>query len=232
MTIRMRGARAGGFTLLEVMITLFVIGVGLLSVAGLQTLSKKSNFDAMQRTIAAALAQDLIERIRTNPSQGAGYLTDPVSGISGANAPAAPGVDCNTANSSAPACTPSQVVSFDLYQWSRALFGLVESVTTGSGASASTIYTGGLSEPTACIVNPSAPCGIYTVTIVWRGITPVAQATSADAGTAVATSCGTGPNNPYVPPSPADSGKTMRRVMVVQTVIDDHMNTCASPSVR
>lgn len=214
-----------GFSLLEVMITVFVIAVGLLSVAGLQAIAKQSNFDSVQRTVAAALAQDLIERIRANPGQGASYVTDATNGISESNVPSAPGVDCSTGSASSSVCTPAQLVAFDRYQWSRALLGRVETVNSGSGPSATTDYVGGLSEPTACVVNATAPCGLYTITIVWRGITPQPVASASESGTAVSTSCGTN-NTAYVPTSSADSAKTLRRVLVVQTVIDDRSGSC------
>lgn len=218
--------RQQGFSLLEIMITVFVIAVGLLSIAGLQAIAKKSNFDSIQRTTAAALAQDLIERIRANPGQGAAYVTDATNGISASNAPAAPGVDCSTGSASSRVCTPAQLVAFDRYQWSQALLGRVEMISSGSGPSATTDYVGGLSEPTACVVNATAPCGLYTITLVWRGITPQPLASAAEAGTAVSTSCGAN-NTAYVPTSSADSDKTLRRVLVVQTVIDDRSGSCS-----
>ena len=46
----------GGFTLLEVMIALLIFGVGLLSVAALQGVSKRANYEALQRTTASYLA--------------------------------------------------------------------------------------------------------------------------------------------------------------------------------
>ena len=47
--------RARGFTLIEVLVTVFVMGVGLLALAGLQIIAKKASFDAAQRTLAAML---------------------------------------------------------------------------------------------------------------------------------------------------------------------------------
>jgi len=38
--------RARGFTLIEVLVTVFVMGVGLLALAGLQIIAKKASFDA------------------------------------------------------------------------------------------------------------------------------------------------------------------------------------------
>jgi len=58
-----------GFTLLEVMITLVVFAIGMLGMAAMQVISKKNNFDAAQRTAATALAYDIVERMRANPTQ-------------------------------------------------------------------------------------------------------------------------------------------------------------------
>ena len=186
-------ARQAGFTLIEVMITVFIAAVGLLSVAGLQALSKKSNFDAIQRTQAAALGQDLIERMRANPGRGADYLTDASNGISSASLPATPATACTVGSSGGtPRCTPAQVVAFDLYEWSRALFGDVERV----GDSAA----GGLSEPTACITNASAPCGVYTVAIAWRASRRCRRPIRTIAAT-----------RPTIPAAPATAPTTIRR---------------------
>ncbi|MGH8598331.1 MAG: type IV pilus modification protein PilV [Gammaproteobacteria bacterium] len=58
-----------GFTLLEVLISVFVLSIGLLGIAGLQMTSKRTNYEAVQRTNATMLAQELLERIRANTPQ-------------------------------------------------------------------------------------------------------------------------------------------------------------------
>ena len=215
---------ATGFTLIEVMITVFVVAVGLLGVAGLQAYAKKSNFDAVQRTQAAALAQDLIERIRANPSQGAAYRTDASAGISLSAAPTAPATACTASVSgTSPACTPGQVVAFDRYEWSRALFGQVE-VSAGEAS-------GGLSEPTACITNSNAPCGVYTIAIAWRGITPLPPADANDSADPANNPCGSG-NAAYDDINTAGADTRLRRIIVVRTVIDDRTGSCIAPATR
>lgn len=210
-----------GFTLIEVMVTVFVVAVGLLGVAGLQAYAKKSNFDAVQRTQAAALAQDLIERMRANPAQGAAYLS---TGISLDAAPAAPGTACTTSGSSGtPACTPAQVVAFDRYEWSRALFGDVETIDGEA--------SGGLSEPTACVSNASAPCGVYTIAIAWRGITPLPPADPHDTADPANNPCGSA-NPAYDDVSTPGTDARLRRIIVVRTVIDDHSGQCLAAATR
>lgn len=61
-----------GFTLLEVMIALFILAFGLLAIATMQATAIKSNSQAMGLTEAANLAQDRMERLMslayTDPS--------------------------------------------------------------------------------------------------------------------------------------------------------------------
>lgn len=55
-----------GATLIEVLVTLVVLAIGLLGIAGLQTMSIKSNQSAYYRSQASFLAYDITERMRAN----------------------------------------------------------------------------------------------------------------------------------------------------------------------
>lgn len=55
-----------GVSLIEVMVSLFIIALGLFGLAALQSRTLIYNQSAYQRTIAADLANDLAERIRAN----------------------------------------------------------------------------------------------------------------------------------------------------------------------
>ncbi len=55
-----------GLSMIEVMVSLFIIALGLLGLAALQSRTLMYNQSAYQRTIAADLANDLAERIRAN----------------------------------------------------------------------------------------------------------------------------------------------------------------------
>ncbi len=55
-----------GFTLLEVMIAVFVLAIGLLGMAHLQITSLKHNQSAEYRTQAALFAADMLDRMRAN----------------------------------------------------------------------------------------------------------------------------------------------------------------------
>jgi type IV pilus assembly protein PilV len=62
-----RAGRQDGFTLLEVMVALLVLSLGLLGLAGLQTMSLKFNTQSYQRTQATLLIDSMIDRMRANP---------------------------------------------------------------------------------------------------------------------------------------------------------------------
>lgn len=58
--------RSFGTTLIEVLVTVIVISVGLLGIAGLQLVSLRNNKDATVRTQASVLAADITDRMRAN----------------------------------------------------------------------------------------------------------------------------------------------------------------------
>lgn len=58
-----------GFTLLEVLITVLVLGIGLLGLAGLQNASIKSNQSAYDRTQAVIFMDSMQEVMRANRAQ-------------------------------------------------------------------------------------------------------------------------------------------------------------------
>jgi len=64
--LRARTRAANGFTLIEVLVTLVIISVGLLGIAGLHSISLRNNFDALIRSHASALADEIADRMRTN----------------------------------------------------------------------------------------------------------------------------------------------------------------------
>ncbi len=107
-------ANEGGFTLIEVLIALIVLGVGLLGLASLQSISIKSNHDAYLRSQAQLLAYEITDRMRsnvqqspcgTNPASGSFY-TDNYNNITGIKH------DC--LNNS---CNPTEMAEDDVYQW-------------------------------------------------------------------------------------------------------------------
>ena len=97
-----------GFSLMEVLVAIVVIGLGALGAAGLQLASSKNTRSALEGTTAVILAQDMAERLRANP--GGAYV-----GVGDGSSP--PGfVDCLGAN-----CSPAQLEAFDVAAWKCSL---------------------------------------------------------------------------------------------------------------
>ncbi|MDD5388419.1 MAG: type IV pilus modification protein PilV [Gallionellaceae bacterium] len=64
--------RQSGLTLLEIMITVVILSLGLLGLAGLQMTGLKNNRNAYYNTVAAQVGQDLAERIKADQTGAAG----------------------------------------------------------------------------------------------------------------------------------------------------------------
>ena len=190
---RMRvGGLQRGVTMLEVLITLVVFSIGVLSVAMLQGVSTRANYEAVQRTTAAYISNDLLERMRTNPAALELYM--PGGALGNGSLGAEPAPDCGSAANS---CTPAELALHDLWQWEQLLDGVAEA----DGASS----TGGLLMPNACIDGPvGGGQGVYTVAIAWRGQTALSNP--------VVNACGDG-SGLY------GDNNEFRRIVVAQTYI-------------
>lgn len=185
----------GGFSLLELLIALVVFSVGLLAVAGLQSVSKQSNFEAIQRTTASQVASGMLEDIRTNGDAIDIYAASGEMGNGSRGNEPAP--NCRGANE----CNTAEKAAHDLWFWEQAIDGTLEDI---GGVAA-----GGLVTPTMCVTGPVAGgAGMYEVVIVWRG--------GAELVNTANTACGTltgnyGANNEF------------RRVLRVSTFVDPTM---------
>jgi type IV pilus assembly protein PilV len=108
MRLKQSGA---GFTMLEVLIAIVVIAFGLLGVAGLQVLALKNNQSASYRLIATTLANDMIDRVKTNA----------VGADQGHYDRAAPNAYTTqvAACLSAAGCSPAQLAENDRFEWAQ-----------------------------------------------------------------------------------------------------------------
>jgi type IV pilus assembly protein PilV len=79
---------AGGFSMIEVLIALVVLGIGLLGLALLQTMNLRYTKSAQQRTQAINLASELLDTMRANRSEAAAYLAITRTSFGSATPPA------------------------------------------------------------------------------------------------------------------------------------------------
>lgn len=143
MTSRPNGpAGSAGFSLLEVLIAVLVLGIGLLGLAGLQATSLRNNLSAYHRSVATQLAYDISDRMRANP-QG---VTD-----GNYNNKAGREADCVTNR-----CSSADLAGDDLFEWSDAL---KRTLPEGKG----TVCIDGTPDDDECDFNGR----IYAIKIWW-----------------------------------------------------------------
>lgn len=137
-----------GFTLIEILVTMFILAIGLLGLAGLVMEGMKNNQGAYLRTQASILAYDMADRIRANRQYAEtggvyeGFSSDDAS----TSLPA-----CATADTG---CSREQQAALDLVQWTRQIEG------TGSGI---VLLPGGRGA-----INFDSANSIYTITVEWE----------------------------------------------------------------
>ena len=162
-----------GFTFIEMMVAFGVLATAIVGVVGMQALAKKGSFDANQRALATALANDIVQRMRVNTT---GVTSNAYVGTFTSFTA---DTSINRCQNAASPCTAGQIAANDLYEWKMAIFG--GDVTKNSA------NVGGLVSPTACI---SHAAGAVSVVIAWSGRTATSDAASTKAQGSLAASCG------------------------------------------
>lgn len=92
-----------GFTLLESLITLFILTIGLLGIAGLNLQSMRAGSVATQRMVVTIKVIDLFERMISNPDNIVLYTTQPAADTG-----------CNTGGT---VCSVPDMISHDLFMF-------------------------------------------------------------------------------------------------------------------
>lgn len=135
-----------GATMIEVLVTMIILVFGLLGLAGLQARLQVSEMESYQRAQALILLEDMANRITTNRSAAASYVT---------GSPLGAGMTCPT--------DTSTVQKVDAKEWCEALQGAAE--TSGTSKVGAMIGARGCVEST--IANE------YLVTVAWQGLASI-----------------------------------------------------------
>ncbi|MCF6236730.1 MAG: type IV pilus modification protein PilV [Gammaproteobacteria bacterium] len=144
-----------GFTLIEVLVSMAVLGVGILGVAALQITNAQNNSNAYLRSQAVFLAYDIADRMRANPvAVGNGAY----AAVTGSEDDSPLGFNCVTTFPAGSTCTEAEFalanIAASQYGW---LSALAEYLPAGTGT----------------IVCSDAPCtetSPHTVTISWNDL--------------------------------------------------------------
>ena len=136
-------AKCRGFTLIEILVAVFVTTLGLVGLIAMETLTTRYLHNSYLRSQAILQAREMADRMLTNP---AGVSSGNYSNKSGI--PTSP--TCKTSASSTTInCTTSQIATFDLAEWNTTLAQLLPA---GAGT---------ISSPTD---------GVFTLTVSWQEV--------------------------------------------------------------
>jgi type IV pilus assembly protein PilV len=111
---RVRRVQSPGFSLVEVLVAMFVVAMGILALAGLLQSSTRYSKMSELRSTATLLANDIADRIRANPV-GA-QLGEGGYDITGTSFPSSIAQAHAACTSEAP-CGPSDLARVDLADW-------------------------------------------------------------------------------------------------------------------
>jgi type IV pilus assembly protein PilV len=145
-------ARQSGFTMIEVLVSLLIIVLGLLGLAGMQVRMQQAEFESYQRTQALVLLYDMVDRINVNRSTASCFALS--SATTGAPF-------FGVATTITPACGASGIAADNtaantaMTEWNNLLQGATESGGAGAMVGAR-----------GCV---SVAAGVYTVAVAWQG---------------------------------------------------------------
>lgn len=129
--------------MIEILVTLIVVALGLLGMAGLQSRLIMSEFENYQRAQALMLLNDMSNKISSNGKNAASYVT---------TTPLGSGMTCPTSTTTA--------VDRDKASWCTLLQGAAET--------AGTTNVGAMVGARGCV--ESAGTNQYMVTVAWQGM--------------------------------------------------------------
>lgn len=153
-----------GATMLEVLITIVILTIGLLGLAGLQAKLQSSEMESYQRAQALLLLKDMAGRIAANRNNAANYVSELGAGMT-----------CST--------SIATQKDRDLKEWCEALQGAAEQIGTSK--------VGAMIGGRGCVSGAGSQ---YMVTVAWQGLIPISAppasvACGLDAYNATGTAC-------------------------------------------
>lgn len=141
--------RVHGSSMIEVLVTIVILTIGLLGLAGLQMKTQAIEMESYQRTQAMIILNDMVNRFQTNRVNPASYFGTVGGG----------GVED---------CDGLVDAALDLCEWGNALRGAGET----SGATSVGAMIGARGCITQVQAQNTANCvpGIYEITVAWQGM--------------------------------------------------------------
>ena len=140
-------SKESGFSLIEVLVSLLILSIGLLGLAGLQGVALKTADSANLRATAAILSHEILEQMRANRAAAINGDYDLALADDDNAAPSEPEKNCDEE-----ACNAAEIALHDVYTWRDKIV---------SGSNTSNQFPSGNA---AIAVNAN---NIATITIQW-----------------------------------------------------------------
>lgn len=170
--LRQRLARrhARGISLIEVLVTLLVLGIGLLGIAGLQLVGVQNTYLGQQYTQAATLAQNMAEQMRMNRPG----LLDNAYALAAGDTPPDPPADCQSED-----CTPAALAAWQLASWYSMLVPSEDLEYENVAASLAAALPNAQAD-IRCADSPCTATSYHVVTVLWDANRSGATGTGCD----------------------------------------------------
>lgn len=180
-----RRAIQRGFSMVEILISMFIMAVGLLGLVGMQAVAQKSELDSYQRAQALVLLTDIIDRINTNRRAATCYAittnttngTPYLGSTTGGNHYSVASFSCPAASTNPDGQARAQL---DLTAIDSALQGSAEQLSGGQ--------VGAMIGARACIAFDTST-QMYGVAVAWQGSSGTFSPASWSNAPAVAKNC-------------------------------------------
>lgn len=146
---RLPSRRQAGGLLIEVLVSLVVFSFGLLGYTAMQARGAVAEFEALQRSQALVLVEDMVSRLNANRANADDYVT---AGLIGSGDVA----DCAALAGAA----------LDLCEWGNLIRGSTETRAA--------VRIGSMTGARGCITRAADASNRYTVSIAWQGMAATA----------------------------------------------------------
>lgn len=158
--------REAGFSLLEILVTILILTIGLLGLAGLQVQAQRAGQESYQRAQALIILNDIVDRINTNRAVATCYaITDaPASGTKYLGSTAGGG-HYNTGSYACPSILTNPGAVARAGQDLKVIDGILQ----GAAESAAGASVGAMIGARACIGFDSTT-QTYSVAVAWQGL--------------------------------------------------------------
>lgn len=178
MNIRHELTSNAGFSMTEVLITLIIVMVGLLGIAGLQAKAQVAELESYQRAQALIILSDIVDRMNVNREAVScfAFTTDttngtPYIGTAGGGHLGAP--SCSASTSSYNTLAVNAINDIDDF-----LQGAAETLAGGDNAGAMIGARACISYDNTTEIAGKPGTGLYTVIVTWQGMSELIAPTN------------------------------------------------------